>query len=120
MIVTDLLEQPCNKSDNFNKVATSCQQLVPNLLTSCNKPCEHNLLTACLQTCYKLRDFYVCISRWIIGVIRCLPGALGLKKHCCPGTALSSKQQFSCKHSSLLPFSKHISRSLTDLHNTVR
>ena len=55
MIVTALLEQPCNKSDNINKV-----QLVSNLLRTCNKPCEHNLLTACLQTCYKLWDFYVC------------------------------------------------------------
>ena len=38
MIATALLEQPCNKSDNINKIVTSCQQLVPNLLTTCNKP----------------------------------------------------------------------------------
>jgi hypothetical protein len=43
--VSDLLEQPCNKSDNINKVVTSCSQLVPNLLTtSWDKQCEHNLL----------------------------------------------------------------------------
>ena len=60
MIATALLEQSCNKSDNINKVVASCWQLVPNLLTTCNKPCEHNLLTACLHTCYKLWDFYVC------------------------------------------------------------
>ena len=30
------------------------------MLTTCNKPCEHNLLTACLQTCYRLWDFCVC------------------------------------------------------------
>ena len=51
MIVTDLLEKPCNKSDNINKIVVSCQQLVSNLLTTCNKPCEHILLAACLQTC---------------------------------------------------------------------
>jgi hypothetical protein len=32
MTVSDLLEQPCNKSDSINKIVTSCQQLVPNLL----------------------------------------------------------------------------------------
>ena len=43
----DLPEQPCNKSDNFDMVVTSCQQVVPNLLTTCDKQCEDNLLTAC-------------------------------------------------------------------------
>ena len=28
MIVTALLQQPCNKSDNINKVVTICQQFV--------------------------------------------------------------------------------------------
>jgi hypothetical protein len=46
MTVSDLLEQPCNKSDNINKVVTSCSQLVPYLLTTWDKQCEHNLLTA--------------------------------------------------------------------------
>ena len=32
MTVSDLLEQPCNKSDNAIKLVTSCEQLVPNLL----------------------------------------------------------------------------------------
>ena len=45
--VTDLSEQPCNKSDNFGKVVTSCQQVVPKLLTTCDKQCENNMLTAC-------------------------------------------------------------------------
>ena len=40
-----------NKSDNIDKVVTSCQQLVPNLLTTWDKQCEHNLLTPCWQTC---------------------------------------------------------------------
>ena len=53
-------EQPCNKSDNFDKVVTSCQQVVPNLLTTCDKQCEYILLTACEQTCNKLVRFYVC------------------------------------------------------------
>ena len=35
--VTDLSEQPCNKSDKFDKVVTSCQQVVPNLLATDDK-----------------------------------------------------------------------------------
>jgi hypothetical protein len=31
-----------------------------NLLTSWDKQCEHNLLTACWQTCCKMWDFYAC------------------------------------------------------------
>ena len=31
MTVSDLLKQPCNKSDNINKIVTSCSQLVDNL-----------------------------------------------------------------------------------------
>jgi hypothetical protein len=54
MTVSDLLEQLCTKSDNINKVVTSWQQLVPNLLTTWDKQCEHNLLKACWQTCYKM------------------------------------------------------------------
>jgi hypothetical protein len=56
MTVSDLLEQPCNKSDNINKVkvVTSWQQLVLNLLTTWDKQCENNLLTAYWQTCYKM------------------------------------------------------------------
>jgi hypothetical protein len=46
MTVSDLLQQPCNKSDNINKVVTSCQQLVPNL---CDKQCEHNLLRLAIR-----------------------------------------------------------------------
>ena len=60
MIVSDLSEQPCNKSDNINKVVTSCSQLVPNLLTTGDKQCEYNLLMACWQTCYKMLDLSVC------------------------------------------------------------
>jgi hypothetical protein len=45
--VTDLSEQPCNKSDNFDKVVASCQQVVPNLLTTCDKQCEHIFLMVC-------------------------------------------------------------------------
>ena len=32
-------------------------QVVNKLLRTCDKHSEHNLLTACLQTCYKLCDF---------------------------------------------------------------
>jgi hypothetical protein len=42
----------------------SCQQVVPNLLTTCYKQCEYILLTTCWQTCwqtcYKMWDFCVC------------------------------------------------------------
>jgi hypothetical protein len=38
-----------NKTDSFDKVVTSCQQVVPNLLTTCDKQCEYILLTACLS-----------------------------------------------------------------------
>jgi hypothetical protein len=88
MIVSDLSEQPCNKSDNINKVVTSCSQLVPNLLTTGDKQYEYNLLTACWQTCYKMLDFSVCTlnSRVIVfcsmplvfpksGVLRTVIGA---------------------------------------------
>jgi hypothetical protein len=37
---SDLLEQPCNKYDNINKVVTSCQQFVPNLLAELATWCE--------------------------------------------------------------------------------
>jgi beta-xylosidase len=45
----DLSEQPCNKSDNFDKVVASCQQVVPNQLTTCAKQCEYILLADMLQ-----------------------------------------------------------------------
>jgi hypothetical protein len=64
--ITDLSEQPCNKSDNFDKVVTSCQQVVPNLLTTCDKQCEciDSLLADLLQDVRILRvyqDMYVCV-----------------------------------------------------------
>jgi hypothetical protein len=52
--VTDLSEQPCNKSDNFGKVVTSRQQVVTKLST-CDKQCEDNLLTNLLQDVRFLR-----------------------------------------------------------------
>jgi hypothetical protein len=57
MTVLDLLEQPCNKSDNINNLVTSCSQLVPNVLTTWDKQCEHNLLTAYWQTCSRCETF---------------------------------------------------------------
>ena len=58
MTVSDLLEQPCNKSDNVIKLVISCCQLVPNLLQQTrNKQCENNLLTTCEQTCNNLCIF---------------------------------------------------------------
>ena len=60
--ITDLSEQPCNKSDNFDKVVTSCQQVVPNLLTICDKhgECIDSLLADLLQDVRFLR-VYVCV-----------------------------------------------------------
>jgi hypothetical protein len=56
MTVSDLLEQPCNKSDNINKVVTTVlKQLVPNLVTTWNKPPSVN--TTCWQT-----DILACIN----------------------------------------------------------
>jgi hypothetical protein len=58
MTVSDLLEQPCNTSDNINKVLQvvnslfqTCWQLgtSPNLLTTWDKQCEYNLLADLLQ-----------------------------------------------------------------------
>jgi hypothetical protein len=49
MTVPDLLEQPCNKSDNINKVATI------KLLTIWDKQCEHSLLAELLQDARFLR-----------------------------------------------------------------
>jgi hypothetical protein len=59
--ISDLLEQPCNKSDIIRqqgcyKLLTACFKLVDNYR---NKQCEHNLLTACWQTCYKMWN--VCV-----------------------------------------------------------
>jgi hypothetical protein len=88
--VDKLLEQHCYKSDNINKVVTKftwcfrkqnyyilspCKhtknllrllRVVNSLFRTCwsqlgiNKQYEHNLLTACWQTCYKMWDFSVC------------------------------------------------------------
>ena len=62
---TIVLQQVCisvvgqlNKSDIPVKIVTSFQNVLPSLLTSCDKQCEHNLLRACGQTCCMLRDFY--------------------------------------------------------------
>jgi hypothetical protein len=62
MTVSDLSEQPCNKSDNAIKLVTSCQQLVP---TTGNKQCEDNLSTACEQICNNLCTTHVKISQLV-------------------------------------------------------
>jgi hypothetical protein len=69
MTVLELLEQPCYKSDNINKVVTSCQQLVPYLLTTWGKECELadllqdvRLLRACLVFCVWLFKMFLIIT----------------------------------------------------------
>jgi hypothetical protein len=59
MTVSDLLEQPYNKSDNAIKLATikqftACFKI---LTTTGNKQCEHNLSTVCEQSCNNLCVF---------------------------------------------------------------
>ena len=56
MSVSNLLEQPCNKSDNASKLVTSCfKTACLTLVTTIrNKQCEHNLSTACEQICNNL------------------------------------------------------------------
>jgi hypothetical protein len=69
MTVSDLLEQPCNKSDNAIKLVASCQQLVPNLLqqlgtSSAKTACRqlvNRFVTTCLQTCNNLCVF-TCVT----------------------------------------------------------
>jgi hypothetical protein len=76
-LVSDLLEQPCNKSDNAIKLVTNCQQLVPNLLQqlgtseytseytrkscskSANKPSTSCVRTACLKLSPSLEQLAV-------------------------------------------------------------
>jgi hypothetical protein len=65
MTVSDLLEQPCNKSDSAIKLVRSCQKLVPNLLqqlgtSSAKTTCwqlVNRFVTTCLQTCNNLCVF---------------------------------------------------------------
>ena len=57
MTASDLSEQPCNKSDDINKV-------VPNLLTTCDKQCEDNLLTASVVDKLVTRsDIFACVCK---------------------------------------------------------
>jgi hypothetical protein len=78
--VTRLATQGCNNiviswqyQNCWNNLATNrlistrLLQVVNSLFQICwqlawDKQCEHNLLTACWQTCYKMWDFYVCIQ----------------------------------------------------------
>jgi hypothetical protein len=54
MTVSDLLEQPCNKSDNAIKLVTSCVTTTRTLTKIALAQCEHNLLTACEEICNNL------------------------------------------------------------------
>jgi hypothetical protein len=59
MTVSDLLEQPCNKSDNVIKFVTICyKEFVPNVLqqlgtSSANTTCRQ-FVKACEQICNNL------------------------------------------------------------------
>ena len=56
MIVTDLLDQACDKSDKISKDVTSCSKLVDNFEQAVGTQLVDSLY---MQTCYKLRDFYM-------------------------------------------------------------
>ena len=43
-IVSELLEQPCNKSDIFVKLVTSCEQVWNNLLTTLEQAVRTHLV----------------------------------------------------------------------------
>jgi hypothetical protein len=60
--VSDLLEQPCNRSDNINKVVTSCNQFVPYLLTTWDKQCEHNLFDELLEDLQPRCEIFACVQ----------------------------------------------------------
>ena len=47
--VSELLGQPCNKSDIAVVLVTGCQQVVANLLTTWDNQCEQNVVIACRQ-----------------------------------------------------------------------
>ena len=55
MTVSDLLEQPCNKPDNINKVVTSCSKLVDNLGQAVRTQLVDGLLADLLQDARFLR-----------------------------------------------------------------
>ena len=65
MIVSILLEQPCNKSDSLIKLVTSHKHLVPNMFqllgtSSANTICQqfvNRLVTICLKSSYDLCIF---------------------------------------------------------------
>jgi hypothetical protein len=56
MTVSDLLQQPCNNSDNINKIL----QVVNSLFHTCWQFGTSNANTSCWQTCYKMWDYCVC------------------------------------------------------------
>jgi uncharacterized membrane protein YukC len=55
-IMAEMLEQPCNKSDNTNKVVTT----VNKLFHTCWQLGTSSANTTCWRSCYKMRDSYVC------------------------------------------------------------
>jgi hypothetical protein len=72
MTVSDLLEQPCNKSDNINKVVTSCltacSKLVDNLGQAVRTQLVDGLLADFLQDVRFLPDLIEtgeCLAAWV-------------------------------------------------------
>ena len=58
MTVLDLFEQPCNKSDNINKVVTACSEHVDNLGQAVQTQFVDGLLADLLQDV----RFFACVT----------------------------------------------------------
>ena len=65
MTVSDLLEQPCNKSDSINKVVTSFEHLVPNLGQAVRTQLVDGLLADLLQDSRFLRVYIKNIMKYV-------------------------------------------------------
>ena len=70
MAVSDLLEQPCDKSDNINKVVTSCQQVWNKLLTICNNLIDIiSLVTRLFQQVRYSHDIAVLLQPCVVNLV---------------------------------------------------
>ena len=59
-IVSELLEQPCNKSGIFVKLVISCQKVWNNLLTTLEQAVRTHLVDGLSADLLQVVSFYVC------------------------------------------------------------
>jgi hypothetical protein len=70
MTVSDLLEQPCDKCNNINKVVTSCQQVWNNSLTTCNDLVDIVVLVARLfQEVRYSHDITILLQACVVNLV---------------------------------------------------